>query len=299
MARSTPAVRYAAEILEFLADDPRSEYTLSEISRAIGHNKASCSGILHTMEQSGLVSRHPVRKRYSVGPALIRLGAAANERFRVIGVATAEVTKLAKELGVEWNISAPIGGYIVELAASYHRVPLFGLDVGQKVPFVAPVGAVYIAWSSDDDISEWIQRAENGPPDEAKRERHRQSAQAIRIRGYSIGIQSDVYAKILDAVSSTTHDTESGDATEEVLGILRATSSDDYSLIELRAQAHHHVVFVAAPVFDAARRVIGAITLLGFGAPLSGDDIDAIGQRLLQSAGAVSDALSGSPADFG
>jgi DNA-binding IclR family transcriptional regulator len=83
------------------------------------------------------------------------------------------------------------------------------------------------------------------------------------------------------------------------LGILRATSSDDYSLIELRARAHHHVVFIAAPVFDATRPVIGAITLLGFGAPLSGDDIDAIGQRLLQSAGAVSDALSGSSADFG
>jgi DNA-binding IclR family transcriptional regulator len=299
MARSTPAVRYAAEMLEFLADEPRTEYTLSEIARAIGHNKASCSGILHTMEQSGLVSRHPLRKRYSVGPALIRLGAAANERYRVIGVASAEVTKLAKELGVEWNISAPIGGYIVELAASYHRVPLFGLDVGQKVPFVAPVGAVYIAWSSDEEIDQWIQRADNGPPDDARRERHRQSAQAIRIRGYSVGIQSDVYAKILDAVSSTTRDAEGDDGSEEVLGILRATSSDDYSLIELRARAQHHVVFIAAPVFDAARRVIGALTLLGFATPLSGDDIDAIGQRLLQSAGGVSDALMGSTADFG
>jgi DNA-binding IclR family transcriptional regulator len=192
MARSTPAVRFAAQMLEFLADDPRSEYTLSEIARAIGHNKASCSGILHSMEQSGLVSRHPVRKRYSVGPALIRLGAAANERFRVIGLATAEVTKLAKELGVEWNISAPIGGYIVELAASYRRVPLFGLEVGQKVPFVAPVGAVYIAWSSDEEIDDWIERAESGLRDDARSERHRQSAQAIRVRGYSIGVQSDV-----------------------------------------------------------------------------------------------------------
>ena len=299
MARSTPAVRYAAEMLEFLADDPRSEYTLSEIARAIGHNKASCSGILHTMEQSGLVSRHPIRKRYSVGPALIRLGAAANERYRVIGVASAEVTKLAKELGVEWNISAPIGGYIVELAASYHRVPLFGLDVGQKVPFVAPVGAVYVAWSSDEDIDEWIQRADSGPPDDAQRERHRQSAQAIRIRGYSVGIQSDVYAKILDAVSSTTRDAEGDDGSEEVLGILHGTSSDDYSLIELGARTQHHVVFIAAPVFDAARRVIGALTLLGFATALSGDDIDAIGQRLLQSAGAVSGALMGSTADFG
>jgi DNA-binding IclR family transcriptional regulator len=299
MARSTPAVRYAAEMLEFLADDPRSEYTLSEIARAIGHNKASCSGILHTMEQSGLVSRHPIRKRYSVGPALIRLGAAANERFRVIGVASAEVTKLAKELGVEWNISAPIGGYIVELAASYRRVPFFGLDVGQKVPFVAPVGAVYIAWSSDEEIEEWIQRAESGPPDDAKRERHRQSAQAIRIRGYSIGIQSDVYARILDAVSSTTGGTEGDDGSEQVLGVLQGTSSDDYSLIELRAQAHHHVVFIAAPVFDAAHRVIGALTLLGFGAPLSGDDIDAVGQQLLLSAGAVSEALMGSSSEFG
>jgi DNA-binding IclR family transcriptional regulator len=299
MARSTPAVRYAAEMLEFLADDPRSEYTLSEIARAIGHNKASCSGILHTMEQSGLVSRHPIRKRYTVGPALIRLGAAANERFRVIGVASAEVTKLAKELGVEWNISAPIGGFIVELAASYRLVPFFGLEVGQKVPFVAPVGAVYIAWSSDEEIEEWIQRAESGPPDDARRERHRQSAQAIRVRGYSIGVQSDVYAKILDAVSSTTGDLEGDDGSEQVLGILRDTSSDDYSLIDLRARADHHVVFIAAPVFDAARRVIGALNLVGFGAPLSGDDIDAIGQRLLQRAGAVSEALMGSSAEFG
>jgi DNA-binding IclR family transcriptional regulator len=187
----------------------------------------------------------------------------------------------------------------VELAASYRRVPFFGLDVGQKVPFVAPVGAVYIAWSSDEEIEEWIQRAESGPPDDARRERHRQSAQAIRIRGYSIGIQSDVYAKILDAVSSTTRGAEGDDGSEQVLGILQGTSSDDYSLIELRAQAHHHVVFIAAPVFDAARRVIGALTLLGFSAPLSGYDIDAIGQRLLRSAGAVSEALMGSSGEFG
>jgi DNA-binding IclR family transcriptional regulator len=299
MARTTPSVRFAAEMLEFLADDPRSEYTLSEIARAIGHNKASCSGILHAMEQSGLVARHPVRKRYSVGPALIRLGTAASERYRVIGLATVEVTKLAKDLGVEWNISAPIGGYIVELAASYRRVPFFGLEVGQKVPFVAPVGAVYIAWSSDEEIDDWIQRAENGSRDVARSERHRQSALAIRVRGYSIGVQSDVYAKILDAVSSTAHDARPEDESEEVLGILRSTSSDDYALIELRPQEHHHVAFIAAPVFDAARRVIGAITLLGFGAPLSADDIDAVGQRLLQSAGTVSGALSGSVADFG
>ena len=55
----------------------------------------------------------------------------------------------------------------------------------------------------------------------------------------------------------------------------------------------------SAPVFDAVRRVIGAITLLGFASPLSADDIDAIGQRLLQSARAVSDALTGSVADVG
>jgi hypothetical protein len=84
-----------------------------------------------------------------------------------------------------------------------------------------------------------------------------------------------------------------------VLGILRATSSDDYSLIDFGPSGHHHVVFIAAPVFDAARRVIGAITLLGFATPLSANEIDGIGQRLLQSAGAVSDALSGSVADFG
>ena len=101
MVRSAPAVRFATEMLDFLADDPHSEYTLSEIARAISHNKASCSGILHTLEESGLVSRHPIRKRYSVGPALIRLGNAANERFRVIGLATAEVTRLASQLGVE------------------------------------------------------------------------------------------------------------------------------------------------------------------------------------------------------
>jgi hypothetical protein len=39
--------------------------------------------------------------------------------------------------------------------------------------------------------------------------------------------------------------------------------------------------------------------LLGFGAPLSGYDIDAIGQRLLRSAGAVSEALMGSSGEFG
>jgi DNA-binding IclR family transcriptional regulator len=277
--------------MEFLADDPRSEYTLSEIARAIDHNKASCSGILHTLEQSGLVSRHPVHKRYSVGPALIRLGAAASDRFRVIGAATTEVSKLAAELDLQWNISAPIGGYIVELAASYHRVPLFGLEVGQKVPFVAPVGAVYVAWSSPSEIEDWINRSDGGPDDEAKAARHRQSAAAIKRRGYSVGVQSDVYAKILEAVSSGMEETaEEEDASDHVLSILRESSSDDYSLIDVQPDAKHRVVFIAAPVFNADR-VVAAITLVGFETPLVEAEIDSIGKRLIEAAKAASHTL--------
>jgi len=122
---------------------PRSEYTLSKspgrsatTRRAV---RGSCTpwssparlAAPHTETLFGRSGSHPAwgcRQRQV-------------SRYRC---SERRVTKLAKELGVEWNISAPIGGNIVELAASYHRVPLFGLEVGQKVPFVAPVGAVYI-----------------------------------------------------------------------------------------------------------------------------------------------------------
>jgi DNA-binding IclR family transcriptional regulator len=278
-------------MIEFLADDPRSEYTLSEIARAIDHNKASCSGILHTLEQSGLVSRHPVHKRYSVGPALIRLGAAASDRFRVIGAATTEVSKLATELGLQWNISAPIGGYIVELAASYHRVPLFGLEVGQKVPFAAPVGAVYVAWSSSAGVEAWIARSDATSGAPTKADRHRQSVAAIKQRGYSVGVQSDVYARILEAMSSGLEETaEEEDASDHILSILRESSSDDYSLIDLQPNAKHRVVFIAAPVFSTTR-VVAAITLVGFDTPLVEAEIDSVGKRLIEAAKAASHTL--------
>ena len=103
--------------------------------------------------------RHPDRT-YSLGGALVSLGAAARDSRPGIGPARHELAALSDGLGRLCTASAVIGDQIVVLEAvgpTGGAAPI--VRAGARFPFTAPVGLVNAAWYPDETIAAWIDRS--------------------------------------------------------------------------------------------------------------------------------------------
>src|ERR687891_2173201 len=159
MARRAPAVERSIAVLNFLAARPNDRFTLSEIARAADLNKATLHAILGALTESGFVLREEERKTYSLGPALVALGGAAVEANPAVQLALPHMEALSSELGLDCVASTAIEDQIVILARTASRRP-FGINVepGQRLPLSPPLGTVFVAWSSNERIEQYLSK---------------------------------------------------------------------------------------------------------------------------------------------
>src|SRR6185503_18773506 len=96
---------------------------------------------------------------------------------------------------------------------------------GERVPLVPPLGAVFMAWATSDEVARWLARA---PSVDAGRAR---AALALaRTRGYSIGSASETQ-RAFGATVFSLADAARSDAVRADLDALLARLADDaYSL---------------------------------------------------------------------
>lgn len=254
MARPAPAVDRAVDVLDFLADNPRDTFSLSELARRLDLNKASAHAVLNALVDRGYLLRHPVRKDYRLGPRLIAVGEAAREQYPVVEFARDELQRLSEDIGTECVASAPIGDemVIVDRAGPVRPIGL-SITVGYRFPLVPPMGTIFLAWSSAEDIDEWLRRVE---PDE--QERYRTALANVRERGWSAG-----------------RDTE------------------DYQLLEMDRTAEWSVTTLGAPVFDADGDVALGLFVLAFRDALTAEQVPDVAERLTKAAAAITESIHG------
>src|ERR1700722_14161995 len=99
MPTAVPAVDRASAVLRFLAGRPDEAIALSDVARETGVHKATCASILTVLTEQGLVTRDD-RRRYSLGPELLRLGHAYTQRFPAFIAGRRELLKLSERLGL-------------------------------------------------------------------------------------------------------------------------------------------------------------------------------------------------------
>ena len=105
-ARKSNSVLRAATLLRVLAEDPSTAWSLAEMARRADLSYASAHSVASALEESGLVRRHPRTRAYTLGPALIALGAAARRGYRVVDDALPEMERLSRDLGLGCLASA-------------------------------------------------------------------------------------------------------------------------------------------------------------------------------------------------
>ena len=271
VTRPAPAAARALAILDFLAAHPTEAFTLSELARELDMNLASAHAVLAAMTEAGYLVRHPSHKTYRLGPSTMAVGHAALESHPIIGVARPEMERIATATDLECLASAPLGSELVVVARVGRPPPERPLAlVGQRMPLIPPLGTMFVAWSSPEEIEAWLGRADPGEPPEAQ-QRYRRVLESARVLGYSVGVA------------------------EEGRMVAVAPVEGDPATLDLRADARYAVGYLAASAFDERGRVALVINLDGFGDPLSPAEIEDYGRRLRQSALVITRAVHGRP----
>jgi DNA-binding IclR family transcriptional regulator len=277
MPRPALSADRALQVIDVLVAHPTQRFTLTELSRRTAINPASAHALLAVMLRSGYVQRHPQHKTYTLGPALVAAGETALEQLPALGMARDRLSSLSDELQLEVVLTSPTDEEIIFVARA-GRPSAFGLvlEVGQRVPLQPPLGSVFLAWSAEAKVARWLERAEPALTDEDV-DHQRRTLAGVRERGYSIGLESSARQGFGLAML---------EERDSIADLIAELGRVPYQLEVVEEQATYDVTMIAAPIFDANREVVAALTVVGFAPGLPASEIVRVGTTV-RNAGVV------------
>jgi DNA-binding IclR family transcriptional regulator len=277
-------------VLSLLSRHPDASFTLSEICQRLDLNVSTAHSLLNALTAAQFLVRQPATKRYSLGPELVRIGAAAASRqVTLTEHAREHMDRLAEATGRQCVASTVMGGDIVIIAKAGKAGP-FGvtMDIGARMPLRPPFGTVYVAWSGEASIRTWLEATipDSGP----LTQRCLDALSAVRSQGYSVGMSiSDELSEQIWRPSTATWaatDSQSRQAFEQLI-------LNEYLVAELHADKEYAIGNISAPVFGADGRAAIALAVPYFGETLPGDLIAEHARLLVQAAGLVTTEIRG------
>jgi DNA-binding IclR family transcriptional regulator len=284
MPRPALSADRALQVIDVLVAHPTQRFTLTELSRRTSINPASAHALLAVMLRAGYVQRHPDHKTYSLGPALVAAGETALEQLPALRFGRDRLVSLSRELELEVVLTSPTDDEIIFVARA-GRASAYGLvlQVGQRVPLQPPLGSVFLAWSTDEKVARWLDRAQPALTSAAV-DHHLHTLEAVRERGYSIGLESSARQGFGQAMVE-----ERGSLAD----LLAALGRVPYQVEALEEQATYDVTMIAAPIFDANRAVVAALTLVGFAPGLPAAEITRVGTAVRNAAVVITKQAQG------
>ncbi|MGB8365950.1 MAG: helix-turn-helix domain-containing protein [Rhizomicrobium sp.] len=272
MARAALAASRAIQIIDFLAAQGTTRFTLSELARALDINVASCHGILQELTKSDHLSRHPVHKTYSLGPVLVAIGDVANENHGVIARAKSAAAALSHRLGVEVLLSMRAGDEVLGLAHFNQAVvDRAWLRPGVRLPLRPPLGVTFVAWEPEADIEKWLGRGLDGKIDPATASSLRELLVSVRQRGFQLALKADTQelANLSDALDVRRY----VEHLDRWLTRFRPDNLLHFDPMQVNDGEWYEVDFISAPVFDSPGKPTYSMTLYHFDDKLIGADI--------------------------
>ncbi|MBE1534222.1 IclR family transcriptional regulator [Actinomadura algeriensis] len=289
MARPAPAAERALTIIDLLVTHPGEQFTISDLARRTGMSLGSAHAVLAVLEERGYLARHPVRRTYGLGPALVSAGMAALDQHPAIRVATEQIGGLAAELDADVVVTAatPVDIVFVAVGGRGSRYGP-GFREGERVPLVPPLGLVFMAWAHADEVEAWLGRAAV----DLDRDRVDVALATVRDRGYALGRVGEV-GRTLAAprASSGSSGAADGGSRESLMETI--SLHGDYDLPNIEPEKEYELGMASAPVFDADGRVFVAITASGFTPGLTGREVTEIGERVKACATVVTKQTRG------
>lgn len=193
------------------------------------------------------------------------------ETLRLVDLARPAMETLSSELGVECLATALVGDEMVIVGStgtpnSRHSPT----RVGQRVPFVPPLGAVFVA-RSESWMSTWAGRPSRGSATDI--DRYRKIVERVRTRGWSMGLGSRTHRELEAALSRLTLSAPTSDELKKVQRAIDRLGGE-YEPENLETGRQYSVRNVSVPVFGVAGAVVLQLSVYGLPESSVIDDVE-------------------------
>ena len=280
MSRPALAATRSIEIFELLATFPERQFTLSEIVNATGINIASSHAILNVLTEKGYLIRSPKLRTYQLGPSIVAIGLSAQKSQPIVARAMQAAEDLHGELGIPVLLSTLVGTEVLAVMSLKDRAGHdAGMEVGERLPLVAPIGAPFLAWASDTEVEEWIERR-NTPLKQGLREALLDDLKLTRDRGYQVALRPAEHKTIGSLMAEMATSSHIVDYKIEVSKLIHEFSVDMCQPVKFEEEAFYDVMLIASPIFDQEGNAAFNLSLGGFPQHLSGAQLIKYAERL-------------------
>jgi DNA-binding IclR family transcriptional regulator len=285
---ASPPTDRVLGVLELLASRPAQGFSLSDIARALGMNKATCHAVTAGLTGADYLIRNPADKTFTLGPALVAAGRAAEQAYPAVHLAYAELVALAEELGMQATAAIRSEGSLVIVAQAGAGPEDASVRTGRRIPLAPPFGGVFVAWADPAVVDDWVTRTERPTPSEPLLA----SLAAIRTRGYSIERLTPAVLRLRHALAELSDDPMAENLQPMVMALLAELHQTEYLPGDLESGGRHSVSALSAPVFDAEARTQMNLSLQPR-REMSTRAIERTARRLLNSCGRITRAIGG------
>jgi len=267
--------------------NPHQAFGLTEMTRRLNLNKATCHAILTTMATYGFLVQHPKTKAYRLGPSIIAAGNAAFAQFPVLEYARPALESLEGDLDAGFAVTGRSKSHVVLLALYGSATALIdNFQLGLRLPNVAPIGACFTAWSPAKHLEAWLTAAHDarGEYNEKLDQRLRMSVIGIRARGYEVVLKTRAEAELHQSLKRIQNAWNLKDLEEITENYQRALCEEYVHLDRIDPRAQYELSAITVPVFAYKQLPAMCFTAGSFHKPVAGAEIERIAERMLAAA---------------
>lgn len=277
--RRSPQTERLVDVIELLGDPPGNRYSLTEISVALGLDKTTLYPMLVELTRVGWIVKHPTTKNYRLGPALVRIGRAAEESVAELAATARAISTLAERTGQTSCVVVPSGK---ELVVAGVQTPEnggrsdFQLKLGDRVAFCPPLGAALVAWAGEAAVDGWLNRTALGPDQSS---RYREILSVVRRRHYAAEQFPPAMPRFHEMAATATGSRSYGSrrAAEFTEGQQRELGAD-VLVGAIDDTARYRPMSISAPIFGATGQPVGSLSVLDHAEPVSGVELAELGE---------------------
>ena len=279
---SQPTAR-ALAILDLLMANPQQAFGLTEMTRRLNLNKATCHAILTTMATYGYLVQHPKTKAYRLGPSIMAAGHAAFSEFPVLEYARPELEALEDDLDLSFGVLGRSKAHVVLIALyGIAAQQTDSLQLGLRLPNIAPLGASFAAWSPAKHLETWLANGHNaiGKYHEKLDQRMRMSVISIRARGYEVTLRTNAEDVFFEGLKKAQTAWNLDELQELSARYQQGICNEHFHLDRIDPNTNYQISNITVPVFALKDLPALCFAAGSFKETLSGAEIIEMAERM-------------------
>lgn len=283
------------EVMNFLAAHPTEAFTLAEIAARLGLSNGSAHRVLTTLAEAKYLTRHPKHKTYSLGMVMVAIGQAALAQHRDIDVVRQEVAAVADDLKVQCMASVVVGGEMLVVACEGTPASFVPANrVGERWPFVPPLGMGFAAWGDEGARQDYLSRAPAALSDEAY-DRLAKGIELFRQRGYGMAGDGPVLRALKKFTSRPVGFQGEETYWAGLTQLVGDLSEQEIQLIDAAEAATAGISYITVPVFSPSGDIAYEIAASGFPPRMTAQEVEQRVARLRDAAAGATMRIHGNP----